>query len=374
MKKYYVLIYVILSFLLLFSFLGDNKHKEENVYEVKAEVLEVNNDNMIVSGITALGSQQLKLKILNGDFKGKEVDATNNLTGKLDYDNYYKVGDKIIAALLIKDNKIYSAKSVDLFRQDLLGLLFILFIILLIIYAQKIGIMAIFSFVSTLFVLWKILIPFLLKGKDPIIMTIITLIILSGIIIFSVAGITKKAISAFLGTMAGLLISLIFTIFIGERLGLMGMTSPYAESIVYSGYFNLNMKYIFYAAVIIGSSGAAMDIAMDISSAVCELNKKRPDLEKKELIKSGLTVGRDVIGTMTTTLLLAYSGSFLTLLMLFQIRANSLTRVINMKIVTAEIMRTVIGSLALVLVAPTTAIISGILFSSNKILHQIKNN
>ena len=104
-----------------------------------------------------------------------------------------------------------------------------------------------------------------------------------------------------------------------------------------------------------------MDIAMDIAAAMDEIRLKKPDITPRELIRSGFTVGRQVIGTMTTTLLLAYSGGYLTLLMVFRVKDPSFMRMINLKIVSAEILRTLIGSIGLVMVAPITALLGGLI-------------
>jgi uncharacterized membrane protein len=113
--------------------------------------------------------------------------------------------------------------------------------------------------------------------------------------------------------------------------------------------------------VLLGASGAAMDIAMDVSVSMNEIKLKRPDIAMWELVQSGFNVGRMVIGTMATTLLLAYSGGYLTMLMVFVSQGTSFTRIINMKLVAAEIFRILIGSIGLLMVAPVTAIIAGCL-------------
>jgi uncharacterized membrane protein len=113
----------------------------------------------------------------------------------------------------------------------------------------------------------------------------------------------------------------------------------------------------------LGASGAAMDIAMDISVSMNEIKIKRPDIGVQELIQSGFNVGRMVIGTMATTLLLAYSGGYLTMLMVFVSQDTSFTRIVNMKLVAAEIFRILIGSIGLLMVAPVTAIIAGVLLT-----------
>ena len=152
----------------------------------------------------------------------------------------------------------------------------------------------------------------------------------------------------------------------------MGMTASYAQTLAFSGNLHLSMRDIFYAAIVIGASGAAMDIAMDVAASMQEVKDKKPDIAIMELIQSGFNVGRAVIGTMTTTLLLAYSGGYLTLLMLFVTKNSSFARILNLKIVAAEIMRTLIGSIGLVLVAPITAIVAGWILSDRFNINKIK--
>lgn len=351
---------------LLFVYIGKSEDKDTQNYgtQVKAKVLSVNDEDIIPSGMSPIGFQYVTVEILEGKDKGKVIEASNQLLGKMDYDSYYSEGENLLVALQYDENNtVVDARTVEHLRSPIILAVFILFVLILIIYARVIGIKALFSFIASLFIIWKILIPLLLKGVDPIQLTILGIILLGAIIIFSVAGFTKKGFTAYFGTLVGLLVTTGLTIIVGNQIGLMGMTAPYAETIVFSGFFDLNMKEIYYTAIIIGSSGAAMDIAMDVAASINELKLRRPDLSRNELIKSGLTIGRDVIGTMTTTLLLAYSGGYLTLLMLFQIRETSFEHMINMKIVVAEIMRTLIGSLGLVIVAPITAIIAGVIYS-----------
>lgn len=133
----------------------------------------------------------------------------------------------------------------------------------------------------------------------------------------------------------------------------------YSESLLYAGYQHLNLTQIFMASIFIGASGAVMDLSVDITSAVYEVVQKQPALSHKEAIQSGLNVGRAAMGTMTTTLLLAYSGGYVALLMVFMAQGTPLTNVFNYKYVAAELLHTVIGSFGLVTVAPFTALCSG---------------
>jgi uncharacterized membrane protein len=374
---------VILAIILMIMGLFINIHSKDEWgnLEVKAIVLDTDNSDMIQAGISKIGFQSLQVKILEGRYKGEKISASNNLLGKLDIDNYYKEGDKIVVALLEKNNQIISAKAIDLYRQNWELLLFGFFVLLLILYAGYTGVKALFSFIASLYLIWNFLIPGLLEGKNPLLLSSVILLLLSAIIIFAVAGFNRKGLAAFVGTISGLAITIGITVFFGNRLELMGMTSPFAETLLFSGHLDLDMKDIFYAAIVIGASGAAMDIAMDIAASMEEIKLKRPDIERGELIQSGFNVGRAVIGTMTTTLLLAYSGGYLTLLMLFMTKNSTFSRMLNFKMVSAEILRTLTGSIGLVLVAPITAFFAGwtysidirAIFDKEKEIEMVKN-
>ncbi len=358
------IVFLALSIAMTGMLFTDTKEKTgETPVEVRALVLEVNNDNVYQQGVARIGAQKLKIKILKGQFKGNIVNAENAFLGQLEIDNAYEVNDKIIAAINVKDGELVSAKAIDLYRQGDEFLLFAIFVVLLLVFAGLTGLKAIFSFIASLIVLWKLLIPGLLDGKSPLLLASLVIVVLSAVIIFSVGGFTKKALSAFLGTICGLLITIVLTVIFGNRLGLLGMTQPFAQALFFSGNMELNMMHILYGSIIIGASGAAMDISMDVSASMQEVKLKKQDISFKELIKSGFNVGKAVIGTMTTTLLLAYTGGYLTLLMLFYSKESSFVRMMNLKIVAAEVMRTLIGSIGLVMVAPITAFFAALLLT-----------
>lgn len=351
-------------FVIVYCFQYNNQNTEiPNVTEERAKVISIDNTDVIQSGAGCIGFQDLEVKLLSGEFKDQRIQCGNTLYGQLETDNIYREGDTILVAIHVDKGKIIDAKAIELYRQNWIMALFLSFVVILLIFAGIIGAKAILSFMLSVIVIWKILIKGLLLGHNPVLLTTITVILLTAIIIFLVAGLNKKGLAAFLGTIFGLITTLIITMIYGQYIGLFGMTQPYVQSLIISGYFNLNIQQIFYAAIILGASGAAMDVAMDISASMSEIKEKKTDISMKSLILSGINVGKHVIGTMTTTLLLAYSGGYLTLLMLFMIKNASLLRMINLKIVSAEIMRTLIGSLGLVMVAPITAVIAGFLMS-----------
>ncbi|MCT4535752.1 YibE/F family protein [Halodesulfovibrio sp.] len=357
-----VLLLLGLVALLLFSgkkWMG-NEHSG-NVYEVSGTVLSVENSEIIQSGAGTVGIQIARVILNEGDWKGEQVTAINHLNGQLDMDEIYTPGDTILLAIQVEGQKVAYAKAINSLRQNWELALFVLFSVALIVFSRIIGLKALFSFVASLGLLWCYYIPNLLNGTDPLTLSLSVLVLLSMVIILTVAGVTRHGIAAFLGTVSGLAVTLVLTLFFGDKLNLGGMTAPFATTLIMQGNYGLNMQHIFYSAVLLGASGAAMDIAMDVSVSMNEIKLKRPDIAMWELVQSGFNVGRMVIGTMATTLLLAYSGGYLTMLMVFVSQGTSFTRIINMKLVAAEIFRILIGSIGLLMVAPVTAIIAGCL-------------
>lgn len=136
-----------------------------------------------------------------------------------------------------------------------------------------------------------------------------------------------------------------------------------SESLLYSGYENLDLTAIFMSSIFIGASGAMMDLAVDITAAVSEVVEKKPEIGWLEAAKSGMNVGRAAMGTMTTTLLLAYSGGCVALLMVFMAQGTPVNHILNYKYVAAEVLDTIAGSFGLVTVAPFTALVAGLILT-----------
>jgi len=158
-----------------------------------------------------------------------------------------------------------------------------------------------------------------------------------------------------LGILATCILGIIFT----DLFKIHGAVMPDSESLLYSGYQHLDLTAIFMSSIFIGASGAMMDLAVDITSAVREVVDKKPEMGWREATRSGMNVGRAAMGTMTTTLLLAYSGGYITSLMVYMAQGTPIDHILNYKYVASEIMDTVIGSFGLVTVAPFTALVAG---------------
>ena len=359
MKKIGIIIVIIFLALLAFSQkLEGYIFKRESI----GRVLVVDNSNAIVQGVSKVGSQALTVEVLTGKNKGKVLEINNLLNGSMEYDEFYEKDDKVLMYVIENDGKL-AGKVLSLLRIDKIIGLGLIFITLLLVYARKVGFQSLLSFVGSVVIIWEFLIPALKEGENIFLITIITLILLSALIIFLVAGFTRKGFTAFLGTMSGLFTTASLTFLFGDIFRIDGMSQPFAQSVIFASAMKIDILKIFYAAIVRGASGAAMDIAMDMSATIEELKYHNPNLSRRELVKSGFNVGRSVIGTMTTTLLLAYSGGFLTLMILFLERDMTLLQILNMKMITSEIIKIIIGSIGLVVVAPMTTYIGAFIYS-----------
>ena len=333
----------------------------ENTERVAARVVSTDESFIKDTGLIKIGEQLCDVQILEGKFKGKTTKGTNTLAGSLEQDKIFQVGDKILVTLDYSGDAIRVATLVDHYRLNYEILLIAIFIIVLIGFAGIVGVKSILSFIFTVLAMWKVLIPLFLQGYNPVIVGIITTMILIITIIGLVYGIDKKSLAAIIGSLSGALVTCFMALFFVSKFKIHGAVMSFSESLLYSGYENLNLTQIFIASIFIASSGAVMDVAVDITSAVAEVIEKKPSITKIEAIKSGVNVGRSIMGTMMTTLLLAYSGGYIGLIMVFMAQGTPIINILNLKYVSSEILHTLIGSFGLVTVAPFTAIASGIL-------------
>ena len=342
-----------------------------------AEVVAVDNSMVHTSGLIQFGEQSCTLLIKDGVFKGYEIKGVNFLSGSMAEDKIYQVGDEAFVRIscksveevpdfegtVINGYAIASCVMTDHYRLDKEVILLAAFFLLLIIVAGKNGLQAIFSFVITILTVWKILIPAYLKGYSPVWVGIGITVLLTGVIIFFVYGFDKRTVVAALGSLLGILTTCILGILFTDLFKIHGAVMPDSESLLYSGYEHLDLTAIFMSSIFIGASGAMMDLSVDITSAVREVVDKKPEMGWREATRSGMNVGRAAMGTMSTTLLLAYSGGYITSLMVYMAQGTPIDHILNYKYVASEIMDTVIGSFGLVTVAPFTALVAGLMLT-----------
>lgn len=326
-----------------------------------ALVTAVDDSAIIDTGLVRSGEQRCTLELLGGRFEGQTTTGVNMLNGSLEQDKLFVPGDKAMVVVSYQGDEILSVTMTDHYRIGKEAILAGIFAVFLILFAGRTGLRAIASFVLTVLMLWKVLVPLYLNGWNPIFMGLLVTLVLTLLIIALVYGFDRRCLSAVSGAFLGVLVTCVLGILFTDLFQIHGAVMAYSESLLYAGYQDLNLTQIFMASIFIGSSGAVMDLSVDITSAVHEVVEKRPDISRWEAVRSGMNVGRAAMGTMTTTLLLAYSGGYIALLMVFMAQGTPIWNILNYKYVASEIVHTIVGSFGLVTVAPFTALTSGFL-------------
>lgn len=335
----------------------------QNADRVAAVVLSTDETDIYDTGLIRTGDQRCRVRILGGSFAGTEAEAVNRLNGSLAQDKLFAPGDKAFVVVSHSGDTITTVFMTDHYRLDKEAILAGLFLLLLLLFARGTGLRAIVSFLDTILLMWKILVPGLLRGLNPIWISLALVLVLTAMILMLIYGWDRRFLAAVSGAALGILVTAVLGALFTNLFRIHGAVMESSESLLYAGYQYLNLTQIFIASIFLGSSGAVMDLSVDICSSVYEVVQKKPDIRAKEAILSGFAVGRAACGSTTTTLLLAYSGSYIALLMVFMAQGTPVELMLNYKYVAAEIVHTIVGSFGLVTVAPLTAITSGLLLT-----------
>lgn len=335
----------------------------QGTQKVRATVLETNESAIISAGLIQTGEQYCTLRIEQGSFKGQVVQGTNLLSGSLSQDKIFEPGDSAFVVVSYKGDSITSVTMIDHYRITWEGVLALIFALLLILFAGPGGLRAMLSFVITVLAIWKIMIPTCLKGGNPMLVGLLIVALLTVVIIVFVYGYDRRSLVAVLGSMLGTVTACGLGMLFTNLLKIHGAVMSDSETLLYAGYQNLDLTHIFMASIFIGAAGAMMDLSVDITSGVSEVIRKKPDIRPWEAVGSGMRIGQAAMGTMTTTLLLAYSGGCMAELMVFMAQGTPILNILNYKYVASEILQTLVGSFALVTVAPFTAVVAGLLLT-----------
>lgn len=292
------LVCIVLIAILLVLPTGFEKNIYLNAEGVKAKVLSTDESTVYTTGLLKQGSQVCQIEILQGSHKGEKVEGVNLLTGQLEFDKLFEVGDKAFVIAEQDENKqIVFVTMVDHYRLNVEVLLIGLFIVALIVFSGSTGVRTVISFIFSLLSIWKVLIPMLLKGYNPMFVGLGIGITIITITLLLVAGFTKKAYCAILGAVSASLLTGMMAILFGDLFKIHGAVMPWSESLLYAGYQHLNLTLIYQAAIYLSCSGAILDLAIDISAAIEEIVDKKPSISRKEIWLSGMTIGRSVVGS-----------------------------------------------------------------------------
>ncbi len=312
-----------------------------------------------------VGTQELEIRILTGDHKDEIMSLTNYMSALFNVD--LEKGDNIIVRIMTDEDGAYYASVFNYDRGIVVGAFVLIFFVLLAILGGKKGIGALIGLLFTLSCIWFILIPAIITGLPVIPVTVIVIGVTSAGALLLLNGLSRKTFCAVLGCFIGVLTAGIIAALVGAITPINGFNMTEAENLIlYGADKGLKISGLLVCGVLISALGAVMDVALGIASSVNELRINNPKATAKELFKSGMNIGKDAMGTMANTLILAFAGSSLNMLILVQTYDIPFRQLINTDYICIEIIQSISGAVGILLTVPIVALISAAVMSGQK--------
>jgi uncharacterized membrane protein len=367
MSKFYkILIIIALSIIIfgsIYAIEQNNKLKDNKSQEYKGRVIET--ISVYISNIDKAKYQKVLIEVLDEtEYKDQKLEADYliKFTEGMLETKQLKKGD--IVYLMIENGQVIIK---DFYRLNYIMLLIAIFFLVIIVIGGIKGIKTVISLTITFLVIFFGFIPLIIQGYNAMFVAVIACIIIAIVTFLLVSGINKKTLVAMIGTITGVFLSAVIAIIFTMITNVTGLGNEEAQMLIYiSKDIHLDIFGLFYAGIIIGTVGATMDITMSIASAMNEIEIHSKDITVKSLFKSGLNVGKDAMGTMSNTLILAYVGESLNLVILILLNSTNVMEMINYDFISAEILRSLCGTIGMISAIPITAFIYSLLYKMKK--------
>ena len=306
--------------------------------------------------------------LLTGENKGEMITALQNSDPYSPYQmRDVTAGDKILVTRNTAPESEIEWLMGEYVRSDMLILLGVVFCFLVILLGRMQGVNTILSLAFACLAVFVVFIPAVLSGKNIYFWSIATCTFIIVMTLVIVNGINKKSLCSGIGCFSGVIASGALTLLSNHFLQLTGMVDE--ESLYLKFLFEdrvIDLNAIIFAAIILGAVGAIMDVAMSLSSALSEIQTTNPELTSHELCKSGFNIGRDIMGTMANTLVLAYIGGSLSITLLLIAYSNSVLALVNREMIVVEILQALVGSFGILLTIPLTSLVCSIVYTHKK--------
>ncbi len=331
---------------------------------IKARVIRVTDVNVQnVTGESEFITVKFKAQALNTELRGKTVEAVQEIDKSYAFSpRQVEENDKVLIEGYIQNGEMLFVFG-DFIRITPLLWLLIVFCILIVVFAKMQGLKTVVSLGFTCLSVFTVLIPAILNGHNIYLWSILVCIFITIMTLCLISGFNVKSVCAGIGCICGVLCSGLITLIMDKFLNMTGLIEEESIYLVQLYPDNpINLKAIIFAMIIVGAVGAVMDVSMSISSSLYELRIKSPSTKPNALMKSGFTIGRDMMGTMANTLVLAYIGSSLTSVLLLVAYNADIQQVINREIIVAEILQALAGSMGMLLTLPLTSAICSVVY------------
>ena len=368
--------FITITLSILFIFIGNKVASDdisffksnETSTTIKAKITNINSeldDNYDVGGQTIYQTSVIfDATILEGKNKGNSITAVQNIDTLLAMQPpKVEIGDKVLLTNIVGESE-YPWIFLEYIRSDSLILLGIVFFIALILFGGLKGINTIISLVFTCLAVFFVFIPSILTGKNIYLWSSIICIFIIMMTISIVNGFNKKGFAAMIGCFSGVFVSGALTLLMDKFIKLTGMVNEESMYLQMLDPSNpIDLKAIIFAAIIIGCVGAIMDVSISIASSLMEVKSQSQSITFRNLLNSGINIGRDIMGTMSNTLILAYIGSSLSITLLLITYNNSFIELLNKELIIVEILQALVGSFGILLTIPLTSLVCAYLYT-----------
>jgi len=332
-----------------------------NEETVQARVIEVLDQGVIDQEGVQQPYQRLRLEILEGELAGRAVVVDHGLYSLLGPEALYQAEDRVMVTRARRPDLGDVFIITDAVRLDALALLSVVFVVFILLVARVQGIRSLLGMLVSLVIITQFILPMILAGNDPVLVSVIGSFVQLAVTLYLIYGWVRKTHAA----VSGMLVSLIVTGGLAAlSVGLARLTGQGAEETLFlqASGAPINLRGLLLAGIIIGALGVLDDITISQASAVTELTAANPGLPPLEVYRRAMNIGRDHIASTVNTLVLAYVGASLPLLLLFAIYPQPFTQMVNREFIAEEIVRTLVGSLGLVASVPITTFLASVVF------------
>ena len=351
--------------------------KNDYVVDTVARVMETYGVKEVITGTVTDKVQEVKIEIVEGDYIGEEFTTnyvlTYDIAGKIQaYE--LDVGDRVLVQLTEDDEGNVIATVQDVAREKYIILMFVVFLLSIVLVCGKQGVKAIVGLIATIIIIYCVFIQGVFEGKDAIIYSIFATILTIGVTFVIIGGFNKKILTATLGTLGGVLSAGVMALIFNNLAKMTGASEEAIQLTINIASINFEFRDLLFSGIVISALGACMDVGMSIASSLDEIKMKNPEITWKELLKSGMNIGRDTIGTMTNTLILAYVGSSVSLILLFMASDLSVIEILNKETIAEQIISALAGSMGVVFTVPITSFVYAVLNKDQVIYKKVSDN
>jgi len=306
------------------------------------------------------GQQTLLMEILTGEHRGREVQVRNIIF--IDAAVNPRIGQTLVIHFDYHGEENYSAHVHSYVRDVQIYIIAALFLGLIALVGGKSGVRSAYGLVFTFVTLLFLLIPAIMRGGPPALLTILVALLITAVSLTAIMGFEKKTWVSIVGTSVGIAFYCLFYVIIAAALNITGANIPEMNQLVGLGFTdNLNLTQLLFCGILIASLGAVTDTTVSVASATAEIGSG--ELNFKDLLKSSMRMAKDCIGSSANTLILAFTGTFFVTLIMFQLHELNYTMLINRVDIAIEVLRAISASAGMILAAPATALLGSYVYA-----------